>query len=75
MDTDSFYLALSEHDLYDCILPPLEKQSNSLGSGDCTDDFSANSTKLFVLVLAVIRQRSTIDENLAYCKKISDSQK
>ena len=44
MDKDSLYLALSEHDLCDRIRPAMKKVSNSLQSGDCADDFSANST-------------------------------
>ena len=47
MDIDSLYLALSEHDLYDCIRPAMTKEWNSLRSGDCTDEFSANSTTNF----------------------------
>ena len=47
MDTDSLYLALSEHDLCDCIRPTMKKEYNSLRSGDCTDEFSANSTTNF----------------------------
>ena len=48
MDTDSLYLALSEHDLFDCSRPAVKKELNSLQSGDCTDEFSANSTtKIF----------------------------
>ena len=48
MDTDSFYLTLSEHDLYDCIRPAMKKVWNSLRSGDCTGEFSANSTTSFL---------------------------
>ena len=48
MDTFSFYLALSEHDLFDCIRPSIKKVWNSLRSGDCTDEFSAKSTTNFV---------------------------
>ena len=47
METDSLYLALSEHNLYDCIRPPMKKVWNSLPSGDCTDEVSANSTKIY----------------------------
>ena len=49
MDKDSLYLALSGHDLYDCIRPAKKKLLNSLRSGDCTDDFSANSATPFWL--------------------------
>ena len=47
MDTDSLYLASSEHDLYDCIRPVMKKEWNSLRSADFTDEFSANSTTNF----------------------------
>ena len=47
MHTDSIYLAFSEHDLYDCIRPTMKKEWNSLRSGDCTDEFSANSRTSF----------------------------
>ena len=46
-DTDLLYLALSEQDLNACIRPAIKKMWNSLRSGDCTDEFSANSTKVF----------------------------
>ena len=48
MDTNSSYLALSEHDLYDCIRPSVKKQCNSLRSGDCMEDFSGHSTTNFL---------------------------
>ena len=47
MDTDSLYLALSGHDLYDCIRPTMKQEWNSLRIGDCTDDFLVNSTTSF----------------------------
>ena len=47
MDTDSLYLALSVHDLYDGIRPAIKKEWYSLESGDCADGFSANSTTVF----------------------------
>ena len=34
VDTDSLYLALSEHDMYYCIRPAMKKEWNSLRSGD-----------------------------------------
>ena len=49
IDTDSFYLALSENDLYDRIRPAMKKVWNSLQSEDCTDEFSANSKTIFPL--------------------------
>ena len=47
MDTDSLNPALSEHDLYDCIRPAVKEEWNLLRSGDCTDEFWANSTTNF----------------------------
>ena len=44
MGTDLLYLAMSEHDLYDCIRPALKKGRNPLRSADCTGEASANST-------------------------------
>ena len=51
MDTDSRDLALSEHDLYDYILPAMKNHWKSLQSGHSTDKFSANSTTNFSLYL------------------------
>ena len=45
MDTDSLYLALSEENLEDVILP--EKRAEWDHSKDCTDDFTANATDNF----------------------------
>ena len=36
IDTDSFYLAFSEQDLYDRMMPTMKKEWNSLLSGDGT---------------------------------------
>ena len=47
MDTDSLYLALSGHDLYDCIWPTMKQEWSSLRNGDCDDEFLANSTSNF----------------------------
>ena len=47
MRTDSLYLALSEHDLFDCIQTAMKKEWNSLQSGDSMDELSANSTTNF----------------------------
>ena len=48
MDTNWLYLAVSEHDLYDCIQPAMKRERNSFRSRDCTDEFSADSTTNFV---------------------------
>ena len=47
MDTDSLYLALSEEDLEDVILPEKRAEWDQLRSKDCTDDFTANATDNF----------------------------
>ena len=47
LKTTLLYLALSEHDVYDCIRPAMKQEWNSLRSGDCTDEFLANSTTIF----------------------------
>ena len=47
MDTDSFYLALSEENLEDGILPRKRAEWDQLHSNDCTDNFTANATDNF----------------------------
>ena len=47
MVTDSLFLALVEHDFYDCIQPAMKKRWESLRSGDCTDAFSVKSARNF----------------------------
>ena len=47
MDTDSLYLALSEENLEDVILPEKRAEWNQLRSKDCTDNFTANATDNF----------------------------
>ena len=47
MVTISLYLALSDHDLYDCIRPAMKKR-NFWQSGDCIDEFSTSSTAIFL---------------------------
>ena len=44
MDTDSLYLALSEENLEDVILPEKRAEWNKLRSKDCPDNFTANAT-------------------------------
>ena len=44
MDTDSLYLALSEENLEDVILPEKRAEWSQLRSKDCTDSFTANGT-------------------------------
>ena len=47
MYNEFLFLATSEHNLFVCIRIALKKQLNSMQSGDCTDQFSAKSTKNF----------------------------
>ena len=47
MDTDSLYLALSEENLEDLILPEKRNEWEAIRSRDCTDSFSANATGNF----------------------------
>ena len=44
MDTDSFYLALSEKELYDCIQEESKTEWVLTRTEDCKDDFTANAT-------------------------------
>ena len=47
MDTDSLYLALSEENLEDFILPEKRAEWEQLRSKDCTDNFTAKTTDNF----------------------------
>ena len=47
MDTDSLYLALSEENLEDVILPEKRTEWDQLRSKYCTDDFTPNATDIF----------------------------
>ena len=47
MDTDSLYLALSDENLEDVILPEKRVEWDQLRSKDCTNDFTANATDTF----------------------------
>ena len=44
MDTDSLYLALSEKDLEEIVLPERRNEWEALRSRDCSDSFTANAT-------------------------------
>ena len=48
LDTDSLYLALSEENLEDLILPEKRAEWDQLRSKDCTDNFTANATDNFL---------------------------
>ena len=47
MDTDSLYLALSEEDLEDILLPEKRNEWEAIRSRNCTDSFTANATDNF----------------------------
>ena len=47
MDTDSWYLALAQENLYECIKPEMRSIWNETKSNHCTDFFHANSVRKF----------------------------
>ena len=47
MDTDSLYLALSEENMEDIILPEKRNEWEAIRLRDCTDSFTANATDNF----------------------------
>ena len=57
VDTDLLYLALSEHDLYDCIRWASRKYWNSLRSGDSKSELSANSTTNFLTLTCCAKHK------------------
>ena len=74
-DTDSLYLALSEENLEDVILPEKRGEWDQLRSKDCTDNFTANATDNFSPGLAVMPTRNIIRESRDCLKKSLDVQK
>ena len=60
MDTDSVYLALSEKNLEDVILPETRAECDQLRSKDCTDNFTANANHNFFPELAVTPTRNML---------------
>ena len=75
MDTDSLYLALSEENLEDVILPEKRAEWEQLRSNDCTDNFTANATDNFSPELIAIPTRNMMRESQASSKKNLDVQK
>ena len=75
MDTDSLYLALSEENLEDVILPEKRFEWDQLRSKDCTDNFTANATDNFSPEPVVMPTRNMIRENRVSSKKSLDVQK
>ena len=75
MDTDSLYLALSEENLEDVILPEKRAEWDQLRSKDCNDNFTANATDNFSPGLAVMSPRNMIKESQVFSKENLDVQK
>ena len=75
MDTDSFYLVLSEENLEDVIFPEKRAEWDQLRSKDCNDNFTANATDNFSPGLAVMSTRNMIKESQVFSKKNLDVQK
>ena len=75
MDTDSLYLALSEENLEDVILPKKRAEWSQIRSKDFTDNFTANATDNFSPELAVMFTRNMIRESRVSSKKSLDVQK
>ena len=57
MDIDFLYLALSEENLEDTILPEKRNEWEAIRSRDCTDGFTANATGTF------------LPKNMSYCSQ------
>ena len=72
---EELYPALTEHDLYDCIRPAKKEGWNSLRSGDCTYNFSANSTNNFVPRTCCAKYKKHDRREPGYSKKNSALQK
>ena len=75
LDTDSLYLALSEENLKDVVLPKKRYEWDQLRSKDCTDNFTANATANFSPEVAVMLTRNMIRESQVSSKKSLDLQK
>ena len=75
MHTDSLYLALSQKNLEEVILPEKRAEWDQLRSNDCTDNFTANATDNFCSELAVTYTRNMIRESQVSSEKSLDVQK
>ena len=75
MDTESLYLALSEKNLGDVILPEKRAEWSQLLSKDCTDNFTRMQLTIFSTELAVMSTRNMIRESRVSSKKRLDVQK
>ena len=75
MDTDSLYLALSEENLEDVILPEKRAECDQVRSKDCTNNFTASATDIFFPELAVMSTINMIRESRVSSKKSLDVQR
>ena len=71
MDTDSLYLALSEENLEDIVLPEKRNEWEAVRSRDCTDSFTASAMGHFFQEFVVLLTRSMIRENRDCIKRNS----
>ena len=72
MYTNSLYLALSEENLEDVILPEKRAEWDQLRSKECSDNFTANATGNFSPELAAMRTRNMIRGSRVSSKKSLD---
>ena len=70
IDTVSWYLALAEDNLNDCILPEKKVQWTVIHRNDCRNDFIADALKNCFLVHAALFIKRKTSENPDYSKKI-----
>ena len=75
MDTDSLYLALSEENLADDIIPAKRAEWDQLCSRDCQIASLRMQQAIFSPDLAVMPARNKIGESRDYSKKSLDAQK
>ena len=76
MGTDSLFLALSEENLEDVILPEKRAEWDKLRSKDCTDNFTANATdNFFPTTCCHTHKKHDKRESRASSKKNLDVQK
>ena len=75
MVTGSLYLALSNENFEDVILPKKRAEWDQIRSDNCTDNLTANATGYFFPELAVMPTRSMIKDSRVSSKKSLDVQK
>ena len=75
MDTDSLYLALSEENLEDVILPEKRAEWDQLRSRNCIDNFTADATDKFFPRTCCNSTRNMIRESRVSSGKSLDVQK